>query len=288
MAIRSCPRCKQPLSFPSGATGQFRCPHCQSVVSIHRSPRPAIPIQAEQKEIPKPALVEESGCVSPAAMDREIPYPTCEHGSMPSTDSDGSVLPDGEYPSVRRINPATVVGLIAGGFVLLMASCFVIAYQQGMKITATKAYVVNRVHITAEDLVAQYEANWDQAESNYRGKVLEVEITGKLNHSLAGRPVFVSANLNRLVLVDRPFVPQTVRIEDVRRMVQNAGMKAFDDEYLPTVYMHVKTAAVPAFSKLQGVQRITVRGTCRGGTKDTRTRPQETITFDDCELVPTP
>jgi GYF domain 2 len=220
--------------------------------------------------------------------------PQFEFGAPDPKDGEHAALVDeGESnPRPRQRQFILFASIVALVSLFLVVSVIVVANRpepgKGMaEENPDKGHAVNSptkkaIHVTAEELVIAYETNWNRADQNFRAKVLDVEITGQLEHSETGRYFFVSTNQVRLV--ERPFVPQRMQLEDVRGEMQNALANA---KYLPAVYMHLKPSAAARFERLElsGIMRLTIRGTCQGAKEDSSTRPDFLVTFEDCEII---
>jgi tRNA_anti-like len=270
-----CSKCQARLSLPPNSVGRFRCPKCKTAVSLPSAPK-------------------EAGSTHHAA----TPL------SMEESNSSTTVHPGELQTSERPAHRPWLILAAFGSILLLTVSLIIVAFQLSASQKEAEQYKAeaNRVRaslglppfqpeqspiskniivrVTAETLVAKYETDPLQADKDYRDKVLEVEITGKLEHGVNGRYRFVSAQPTRLV--ERPFVPQSVRVGDVRGLMQNALANA---EYLPAVYMYVKKSEIQSFPTAQWGTRVVVRGVCRGASRDKNTRPETYVTLDDCVLV---
>jgi hypothetical protein len=115
----------------------------------------------------------------------------------------------------------------------------------------------------------------------YTGRMIELDkVVGKVQKGADGRYFLIAAESARSVK-RRSQGPQMMSPGEYQRRMQGS---ALNTKYVPGVILYLDPKAATEFSGL-GDKVLTVRGRCKGITKDEQTQPDYFVTVEGVRLV---
>jgi hypothetical protein len=132
------------------------------------------------------------------------------------------------------------------------------------------------VKVEEAELFKAYEKDVIAADKKYTGHTVELaNVSGNVAKDRHGRYYLVAAGSARGV----KHAPQTTSSVDFYRAIQEDALNR-----IPGIYLFLDSKEADKFSGLHD-KRVTVRGKCKGMTKDERTYPGYFVTVEGVKLV---